>query len=132
MLSSVRRLPCSLFQLTVFVYFTLVIVFLTARRFGYQFPWNSKSISRQHQHELEASSLSNDHARSQYIAKQPETYITGPRYNPNQYTVTLPPPGNHTARVNAGFIVLVRNSELYGMLQSMYDVGRWIVLPSFW
>ncbi|KAI8144650.1 glycolipid 2-alpha-mannosyltransferase-domain-containing protein [Fennellomyces sp. T-0311] len=50
------------------------------------------------------------------------SYTTGPRNNPNQLTVQLPAPGNHTQRVNAGFVVLVRNSELRGMLDSMYDV----------
>ncbi|KAG0170531.1 alpha 1,2-mannosyltransferase 2.4.1 [Apophysomyces sp. BC1015] len=37
-------------------------------------------------------------------------------------TVVLPPPSNSTKRVHAGFIVLVRNSELYGMLSSMRDL----------
>lgn len=60
------------------------------------------------------------------LTAQPEYYTTGPRDNPDQLTVHLPPPGNSTERVNAGFLVLVRNSELYGMLQSMRDVGKMI------
>ncbi|KAI9028146.1 nucleotide-diphospho-sugar transferase [Phycomyces nitens] len=56
------------------------------------------------------------------FAPQPNSYTLGPRYNPNQMTIKLPAPGNATQRVKAGFIVLVRNEELYGMLDSMYDV----------
>lgn len=57
--------------------------------------------------------------------KQPNYYVTGPRDNPKQLTIHLPAPGNTTTRVNAGFVVLVRNSELSGMLGSMYDVGMY-------
>ncbi|KAG2218976.1 hypothetical protein INT45_008400 [Circinella minor] len=49
-------------------------------------------------------------------------WTTGPRLNPEQMTVHLPSPGNHTTRVKAGFVVLVRNSELNEMIQSMNDV----------
>ena len=51
-------------------------------------------------------------------------WTTGPPTRPEQLTVHLPPPGNHTTRVNAGFVVLVRNSELNEMIQSMNDVGK--------
>lgn len=122
-----RRLSCSCLQLAVFVYAVLAILFLTSKRLGYQLPWNSsssESLFMQHHRQQQRKQIPDTHAQSPYFAKQPDTYSTGPRYNPNQFTVTLPQPGNHTARVNAGFIVLVRNSELYGMLQSMYDVGK--------
>ncbi|KAI7867918.1 nucleotide-diphospho-sugar transferase [Spinellus fusiger] len=72
-----------------------------------------------------SDSLMKAHAPMPYDEKfglQPESYTMGPRYSPRQITVTLPTPGNHTERVKAGFVVLVRNSELYEMLDSMYDV----------
>ncbi|KAG1050660.1 hypothetical protein G6F43_007084 [Rhizopus delemar] len=51
-----------------------------------------------------------------------ESYTVGPPYISNGLTVTLPAPSNTTERQRAAFIVLVRNSELNGMLQSMRDV----------
>jgi alpha 1,2-mannosyltransferase len=53
-----------------------------------------------------------------------ESYTVGPPYISNGLTVTLPAPSNTTERQRAAFIVLVRNSELNGMLQSMRDVGK--------
>ncbi|KAI9313171.1 glycolipid 2-alpha-mannosyltransferase-domain-containing protein [Dichotomocladium elegans] len=61
---------------------------------------------------------------SNVASTQPPFYVTGPRDHPDQLTVHLPPPGNHTARANAGFVVLVRNSELQQMLESMYDMEK--------
>ncbi|CAO3685529.1 unnamed protein product [Rhizopus stolonifer] len=51
-----------------------------------------------------------------------ESYTVGPPYVSNGLTVTLPASSNTTERQRAAFIVLVRNSELTGMLQSMRDV----------
>ncbi|CEG63605.1 hypothetical protein RMATCC62417_00723 [Rhizopus microsporus] len=51
-----------------------------------------------------------------------ESYTVGPPYVSNGITVTLPPASNTTERQKAAFIVLVRNSELQGMLDSMKDV----------
>ncbi|KAI9258734.1 nucleotide-diphospho-sugar transferase [Phascolomyces articulosus] len=51
-------------------------------------------------------------------------WTTGPPHNPNQLSVDLPPADNRTTRANAGFVVLVRNSELVQMIQSMYDVEQ--------
>ncbi|KAF7726515.1 alpha 1,2-mannosyltransferase 2.4.1 [Apophysomyces ossiformis] len=59
---------------------------------------------------------------SSEFSGQPSSYTLGPRDNPQQMIVSLPPPTNTTERVHAGFIVLVRNSELYGMLSSMRDI----------
>lgn len=60
---------------------------------------------------------------NRYSKEQPQSYTIGPRDNPNQMTIQLPKATNETERVNAAFIVLVRNTELLGMIQSMRDVG---------
>ncbi|KAI9262102.1 glycolipid 2-alpha-mannosyltransferase-domain-containing protein [Sporodiniella umbellata] len=56
------------------------------------------------------------------FANNLETYTVGPPYVSDGLTVTLPASSNTTERQRAAFIVLVRNSELGGMLQSMRDV----------
>jgi alpha 1,2-mannosyltransferase len=58
------------------------------------------------------------------FAKQPSSYIIDPPDLPYRMEVKLPEATNTTQRQAAAFIVLVRNSELPGMLQSMHDVGK--------
>jgi alpha 1,2-mannosyltransferase len=60
---------------------------------------------------------------NRYSKERPPSYTIGPRDNPNQMTIELPAFTNETERVNAAFIVLVRNRELFGMMQSMRQVG---------
>ncbi len=56
---------------------------------------------------------------------QPDSYTISPSNYPQyKMTVDLPTATNSTERQAAAFIVLVRNSELIGMIQSMNDVGK--------
>lgn len=59
------------------------------------------------------------------FSKQPDSYIIDPPDLPYRMEVKLPEATNTTQRERAAFIVLVRNSELPGMLQSMHDVGMY-------
>lgn len=55
---------------------------------------------------------------------QPDSYTIDPPNHDFKMKVTLPRPTNETERQAAAFIVLVRNSELHGMLQTMHDLGK--------
>ncbi|KAI7898249.1 nucleotide-diphospho-sugar transferase [Cokeromyces recurvatus] len=57
-----------------------------------------------------------------HFADQPDSYTIQPHHLPYQLKVDLPTATNITERQAAAFIVLVRNSELSGILQSMHDV----------
>ncbi|KAI9472007.1 MAG: nucleotide-diphospho-sugar transferase [Benjaminiella poitrasii] len=57
-----------------------------------------------------------------HFADQPDSYIINSPNNIYQQKVDLPQATNTTERQAAAFIVLVRNSELPGMLQSMQDI----------
>lgn len=103
-----RRWYWLLVQILVALYTIASVGYLVYRP---RMPWNTPN---------EQSDSIADHISK----KQPSYYVTGPRDNPKQLTVHLPAPGNTTTRVNAGFVVLVRNSELSGMLGSMHDVGK--------
>jgi alpha 1,2-mannosyltransferase len=56
---------------------------------------------------------------------QPDSYTIDPPGHSFKMKVDLPPASNSTERQAAAFIVLVRNSELFGMIQSMSDVGKY-------
>ncbi|CDS05166.1 hypothetical protein LRAMOSA07695 [Lichtheimia ramosa] len=101
-----RRWYWLLVQILVALYTIASVGYLVYKP---RMPWNTPN---------EQSDSIADHISK----KQPSYYVTGPRDNPKQLTVHLPAPGNTTTRVNAGFVVLVRNSELSGMLGSMHDV----------
>lgn len=56
--------------------------------------------------------------------KQPDSYTIDPPNLDFKMKVSLPRATNATERQAAAFIVLVRNSELHGMLQTMHDLGK--------
>ncbi|CAO3616482.1 unnamed protein product [Mucor hiemalis] len=56
--------------------------------------------------------------------KQPDSYTIDPPNLDFKMKVRLPRATNATERQAAAFIVLVRNSELHGMLQTMHDLER--------
>jgi alpha 1,2-mannosyltransferase len=120
---SVRKYSCLLFQLSVGIYL-LGALFFIGRKTNLESSTSSSNL-------WETLSAYNTHLQKdvpQYDAKfdaQPDSYIIDPPNLPYTQQVSLPPATNKTERQAAAFIVLVRNSELQGMLQSMHDVeGR--------
>lgn len=105
-----RRYSCILLQCFLFLYALGIIGYFARRAI-----MRSAKTNRTHPEE--------DGYDSEFAA-QPSSYTFGLQDHSQQITIALPPPTNATNRVRAGFIVLVRNSELYGMLSSMRDVGR--------
>jgi alpha 1,2-mannosyltransferase len=61
---------------------------------------------------------------------QPDSYTIDPPQYPYKLKVDLPLATNKTERQAAAFIILVRNSELQSMIQSMNDVGK--VVIEYW
>ncbi|KAI8881481.1 glycosyltransferase family 15 protein [Backusella circina FSU 941] len=104
----IRRYSCILFQLGIATYLLSILYYF----FGY----HGNNI-RYDDHLIKP-------VYNRYSKEQPSSYTIGPRHDPNQMTIELPTPTNETERVNAAFIVLVRNTELYGMMQSMRDIEK--------
>lgn len=115
--AAARRYPYILLQIVVFTYVLCGLGYIVKKHYrGHRLPWQETPTPSGMEGEMITST---DYS----FGSHPRNYTTGPRYNPHQMTVQLPEAGNHSPRVKAGFIVLVRNSELFGMLQSMRDLG---------
>lgn len=117
----VRKYSCLLLQLGVGAYLLGALFFFLGRKTSSALPASSSSF-------WEALSAYNTRLQDdiprydvQFNA-QPESYVIDPPNLPYKQLVKLPPATNQTERQAAAFIVLVRNSELPGMLQSMHDV----------
>ncbi|ORZ03749.1 nucleotide-diphospho-sugar transferase [Syncephalastrum racemosum] len=114
--AAARRYPYILLQIVLFTYVLCGLGYIVKKHYrGHRLPWQETPSPPEMEVEMITST---DYT----FGAHPRNYTTGPRYNPHQMTVQLPEAGNHSPRVKAGFIVLVRNSELFGMLQSMRDL----------
>lgn len=120
----VRKYSCLLFQLGVGVYLLGALLFFVGRQTNLALPSSSSDLWET----LNSYNIRLQKDVHQYNAQfnaQPDSYIIDPPNLPYTQQVSLPPASNTTERQAAAFIVLVRNSELPGMLQSMHDVeGR--------
>ncbi|EPB82716.1 hypothetical protein HMPREF1544_10562 [Mucor circinelloides 1006PhL] len=120
----VRKYSCLLFQLGVGVYLLGALLFFVGRQTNLALPSSSSDLWET----LNSYNIRLQKDIHQYNAQfnaQPDSYIIDPPNLPYTQQVSLPPASNTTERQAAAFIVLVRNSELPGMLQSMHDVeGR--------
>lgn len=113
----VRRYSFFLFQIGIVTYILGAAFYLIGRNHTLA----SISTGSLYSHEGENAIAPNEHGYN----KQPDSYLINPSQYPFKMKVDLPAATNATERQAAAFIVLVRNSELYGMLQSMNDVGMY-------
>ncbi|KAI9492523.1 nucleotide-diphospho-sugar transferase [Zychaea mexicana] len=111
MLSITRRSSCYWLQI-VFIIHILGAIWYVVYRPTLVLPW---------QHRHQRGHIGDDGDGLFAALDDSRSWTTGPPHNPNQLTVQLPPASNRTPRVNAGFVVLVRNTELGEMLESMYE-----------
>lgn len=116
-----RRYSCLIFQLFVGAYIIGAIFYFVGRRNGISISDSSSSLW-----DTESNvRIQKDVPQfDPHFADQPDSYTIDPEGFPFKEQVALPPATNATERQAAAFIVLVRNSELTGMLQSMHDVGK--------
>ncbi|KAI9364672.1 glycolipid 2-alpha-mannosyltransferase-domain-containing protein [Pilaira anomala] len=101
----VRRYSCFLFQIGIVAYILGAAFYLLGRN----------------------TNISVTSANKKYdpnYNEQPRSYVIDPPNYPFKMKVDLPVATNSTKRQAAAFIVLVRNSELFGMVQSMQDVEQ--------
>lgn len=116
----VRRYSCFLLQVGVLAYILAAVFYLIERNttsFAGKNIWGS----------FNSYKVKNNDIVQQYnpnFNDQPDSYTIDPPHHPFKITVDLPPATNKTERQAAAFIVLVRNKELLGMVQSMNDVGK--------
>lgn len=123
-----RRYSCYLFQIAIIVYIIGAAFYLIGRNINLPSTVTSSNKSLW-------SSLNKYNTNPQLgttkhdpnFNKQPISYVIDPPDHPFKMEVGLPAATNTTQRQAAAFIVLVRNSELFGMLQSMQDVGKTIL-----
>ncbi|GAA5815761.1 hypothetical protein MFLAVUS_009276 [Mucor flavus] len=120
-----RRYSCYIFQIAIIVYILGAAFYLIGRNINLPSTVTSSNKSLW-------SSLNTYNTNPQLGAarhdpnfnKQPSSYVIDPPDHPFKMKVDLPAATNTTQRQAAAFIVLVRNSELFGMLQSMQDVEQ--------
>lgn len=119
----VRRYSCFLFQIGIVAYILGAAFYLLGRNTNISVTSANKSIWE---------SLNKYHSNRPFdipkydpdYNEQPRSYVIDPPNYPFKMKVDLPVATNNTKRQAAAFIVLVRNSELFGMVQSMQDVGK--------
>lgn len=114
----VRRYSFFLFQIGIVTYILGAAFYLIGRS-SYK-PVSLSTTGSMFPHKMEDAILNKDHGDN----RQPDSYVINPSQYAFKMKVDLPPATNSTERQAAAFIVLVRNSELFGMLQSMNDVGK--------
>lgn len=119
----VRRYSCFMFQVGVIAYILCVVFYLIGRN-AHKPILASISDSL---YSYKPNSLNNKVQPNPNYNSQPSSYVINPPQYPYSMKVDLPPPTNNTERQAAAFIVLVRNTELFGMIQSMNDVGMYIL-----
>ncbi|KAI8374306.1 nucleotide-diphospho-sugar transferase [Radiomyces spectabilis] len=108
-----KRYSCLILQGVIFLYVIGSLVYVAHRHFNNPQGWNPSFGHRRPQIRIPYNPS---------YADQPSSYTIGPYHNPEQMVIQLPAPGNTTQRVKAGFVSLVRNNELIGMLSSMRDM----------
>lgn len=117
----VRRYSCFLFQIGIVTYILGAAFYLIGR--NAHIPTVTSTSDSLYSHKVNSPN-----GKSQYDSnynKQPDSYLINPSQYPFKMKVDLPPATNNTERQAAAFIVLVRNTELFGMIQSMNDVGTY-------
>lgn len=117
----VRKYSLFLFQIGIVTYIVGAAFYLIGRS-TYK-PSSLSTTGSMFPHKMEDANiiLHNDHDNN----RQSDSYVINPSQYAFKMKVDLPPATNRTERQAAAFIVLVRNSELFGMLQSMNDVGKY-------
>jgi alpha 1,2-mannosyltransferase len=115
----IRRYSCFLFQLAVGAYIIGALFYVIRRNTSIPLSNSSPKLSDTFNHVEEDITRFNPH-----VTDQPDSYTIEPEGFPFKERVALPPATNTTERQAAAFIVLVRNSELASMLQSMHDIGK--------
>ncbi|KAI8090075.1 nucleotide-diphospho-sugar transferase [Gilbertella persicaria] len=114
MWAGTRRYPCLFIQIMIGVHLLGAAFYLLKRK-----DTSSYSILQV----IQRLQAKDKPVYDPHFADQPSSYTIKPPNLPSyELSVNLPPPTNTTERQAAAFIVLVRNSELIGMLQSMNDV----------
>jgi alpha 1,2-mannosyltransferase len=117
----VRRYSCFIFQLAIGAYIIGALFYFIARRNSSISIADSSSSTSLWDARIQKDDISRFNP---HFADQPDSYTINPEGLPFKERVALPPATNATERQAAAFIVLVRNSELAGMIQSMHDVGK--------
>ncbi|KAG2231403.1 hypothetical protein INT48_004438 [Thamnidium elegans] len=120
-----RRYSCYLFQIAIIVYILGAVFYLIGRNTN--LPSTVTPSNKSLWGSLNIYNTNSQQSAARYdpnYSKQPSSYVIDPPDHPFKMKVDLPAATNTTQRQAAAFIVLVRNSELFGMLQSMQDVEQ--------
>ncbi|OBZ91626.1 Glycolipid 2-alpha-mannosyltransferase 2 [Choanephora cucurbitarum] len=116
MVAGARRYPCLLIQIIIGINILFGFLYIIKRK-----DYSDSSLNDMLQ-TLQQLQAKDKPVYDPNFTKQPSSYVIRPPNMNYEMEVKLPKPTNTTERQAAAFIVLVRNSELAGMIQSMKDI----------
>ena len=120
MVAGARRYPCLLIQIIIGINILFGFLYIIKRK-----DYSDSSLNDMLQ-TLQQLQAKDKPVYDPNFTKQPSSYVIRPPNMNYEMEVKLPKPTNTTERQAAAFIVLVRNSELAGMIQSMKDIGMFL------